>query len=191
MHRSPAAATNTVKRGNYYTLRKFIIVCRACSFWDDEPATQCGGKCNHLCSWAAPKQPQSAHPRTYTMSLYVQPVFCVFLWSLTYYFLLIFGHKCLQREKNMFLQFFKTQESSLTYDQFIFILWLWSVVALSVNIAVLSFLLHLIHHIKWACQPTMTPTVHNTYCLTSISSTIALMISFSGLRWCSSFINWI
>lgn len=93
------------RRGNYYTLRKWIIVCIACSFWDDELATQCGGKCNHLCSRAAPKQPQSAHPRTYTMSLYVQLVFFVFLWSLTYYFLLIFGHECLQREKIMFLQF--------------------------------------------------------------------------------------
>lgn len=71
-------------------------------------------------------------------------------------------------------------EASLTYDQFIFIIWLWSAVALSVNIAVLSFLLQLIHHIKWSCQPTMMPTVHDTYCLTSISSTIALMISFSG-----------
>lgn len=77
-------------------------------------------------------------------------------------------------KKHMFLQFFKTQEASLTYDQFIFIIWLWSAVA------VLSFLLHLIHHIKWSCQPTMMPTVHDTYCLTSISSTIALMISFSG-----------
>lgn len=162
------------RRGNYYTLRKWIIVCIACSFWDDELAKQYKGECNHLCSWAAPKQPQSAHPRTYMMPLYVQHGFFVFLWFLTYYFLLIFGHECLQREKNMFLQFFKTQEASLTYDQFIFIIWLWSAVA------VLSFLLHLIHHIKWSCQPTMMPTVHDTYCLTSISSTITLMISFSG-----------
>lgn len=66
------------RRGNYYTLRKWIIVCIACSFWDDELATQYKGECNHLCSWASPKQPQSAHPRTYAMPLYVQHVFfCV------------------------------------------------------------------------------------------------------------------
>lgn len=35
------------------------------------------------------------------MPLYVQHVFFVFLWSLTYYFLLIFGHECLQREKRL------------------------------------------------------------------------------------------